>query len=205
MRYPGQAVGTARWAAVVLAGGRSRRFGADKLAAPFGGRSLLRVALDGVLAVDPPPLAPVVVVGPARPDLPSGARFTREDPVGAGPAAAAVAGARCAPPADVVVLLPGDAPFAAEAVPALLAALAPVAHPPADAAVAVDGAGFRQHLLVAVRGALLAECTAAPGAPARRLLDGLDVVEVPVTGRGVLDVDDPAALERALAADDVPR
>ena len=71
---------------VVLAGGESRRFGSDKLAADLDGRTLL----DATLASVPAGL-PVVVVGPARP-VRRDVRFVREDPPGGGPAAALVAG-----------------------------------------------------------------------------------------------------------------
>ena len=46
---------------VVLAGGTSRRFGSDKLAAPLGGSTVLDTVLGSL-----PPQWPVVVVGPPR-------------------------------------------------------------------------------------------------------------------------------------------
>jgi molybdopterin-guanine dinucleotide biosynthesis protein A len=72
-------------AAIVLAGGRSRRMGAPKHAVRLGGRTLLDRVLDAV------PLLPTVVVGPpelltsasARP----GTTLTRERPAYSGPAA----------------------------------------------------------------------------------------------------------------------
>ena len=51
-----------RAAVVVLAGGRSRRFGTDKLAHEIDGRTLLAHTLDA-LPVD----AEIILVGPPRP------------------------------------------------------------------------------------------------------------------------------------------
>lgn len=188
-------------AVVVVAGGAGRRFGGDKLAAPVGGGSLLARTLDGVLRIDLAPheiVLPVMVVGPARPDLADDdrLRFTVEQPVGGGPAAGVATGVREAPEADALVVLAGDAPFAAAAVPRLLAALD---HPGAQAAVGLDPAGRRQHLTLIVRAGVLDTDLDRTGRPARSLLDGLDVVEVPVSARESLDVDDRDALEQARA------
>lgn len=189
-----------RWAAVVVAGGASRRFGEDKLAAPLGGVPLLVTTVHAVLGASPAPVLPVVVVGPPQGDLDGDprVRLTVEQPPGSGPAAAVVAGAAACPQAEALVVVPGDAPFAAEAVPRLLGALATSRSGDApDAAVAVDPGGRRQHLLFAVRWSGLAGVRAAPGASARSLLTGLSVREVAVTARQALDVDDRQALLRA--------
>ena len=192
---------------VVLAGGASRRFGADKLVADLGGRPVLGRCLDAVAAALPG--APVVVVGPpsrAR----DGADVVAEDPPGSGPAAGVLAGARhlatTAAPA-VVAVVPGDAPWAGSALPALLAALGtePGAGPSPDrgggpdAAVAVSPDGRLQHLLLAVRAEHLARHRPqdVAGAPARALVVGLRVELVEVDERAALDVDDADALERA--------
>ena len=52
---------TPRVSAVVLAGGRSVRFGRDKLAEPIDGRPLLHHAIDAVR-----PVAPEIIVVAAR-------------------------------------------------------------------------------------------------------------------------------------------
>ncbi len=194
---------------VVLAGGASRRFGADKLAADLGGRTVLARCLDAVAAALPG--APVVVVGPAsrRGDA-RGADVVTEDPPGSGPAAGVLAGARhlartSAP--DVVAVVPGDAPWAGSVLPRLVAALGPAPDEGADAdavagaAVAVAPDGRRQHLLLAVRAEHLGRHGAGDldGAPARALVEGLRLALVEVDERAVLDVDDPAALARARA------
>ena len=88
---------------VVLAGGTSRRFGSDKLAAAYAGTDLLTAT---VTALDPS--WSVVVVGPRR-DVGRPVRFTREDPPGSGPAAALLTGIRIAT-TEVVITLPGDSP-----------------------------------------------------------------------------------------------
>jgi len=191
---------------VVLAGGTSRRFGADKLAADLGGREVLRRTVDGVLAAVPG--AVVVVVGPPRRAgaLPPGVDVAQEEPAGGGPAAGVLAGARhLARTAGVraVAVVPGDAPWAGAALPRLLGALTG-----ADAAVAEGPDGRRQHLLLAVAAPVLAalDPAALVDAPARALLAGAhSVATVPVDARTALDVDDPAALARARAIlDDAP-
>lgn len=66
--------------AVILAGGGARRFGgADKPGMVIGGRSLIARVADTVAGA-----GRVVVVGPARPELPS-ALVVHEDPPGSGP------------------------------------------------------------------------------------------------------------------------
>jgi molybdopterin-guanine dinucleotide biosynthesis protein A len=172
---------------VVVAGGHGRRFGGDKLAAPLAGRPLLAHVLDGALRLGPQ--LPVVVVGPRRDTaVDDRVLYLREDPVDGGPAAAVVAGTRASPAADVLVVLPGDAPFAADAASALMAALAATG---ADATVAVAPDGRRQHLLLALRRAALDVSRSRTGESARTLVEGLTVVEVPVSARAAWDVDRP--------------
>ena len=189
-------------AVVVPAGGGATRMGgADKLAADLDGASVLARAVAGV-----PPHVPLVVVGPQRP-LPRPALSAREDPAGGGPAAAVAAGmaalaeAGALAGAELVVVLAGDAPWSASAVPALVATLR-AADPAVAAAVGVDAAGHRQPLLAVHRApALLARVASAPqglaGRSAGWLLGSGGVVEVPVSARAATDVDTPQALEAA--------
>ena len=177
-----------RVAALVLAGGRSRRFGTDKLAAEISGRPLLDGALDAALAAAD---AQVVVVGGVERALPDGVLVTREEPAYAGPFAAVAAGLALVD-ADVVLVLAGDLLDPGPAIPALLAALA--AQPHADAAVVVDASGRRQTLLAAFRLMPLLGCVVGvdtDGRAASELFDGLHVVEVPDAGGWSLDVDTP--------------
>jgi molybdenum cofactor guanylyltransferase len=132
-------------AAVVLAGGESRRFGTDKLDADLGQGSLLEHAIAG-LPVD----TDVIIVGPER-AVRRPARFVREEPPGTGPAAAMITGLRAALEAapDAVVVLPADAPVAGAAAMILLAALH--ADPEATIMTAIDAAGREQPLQLALR------------------------------------------------------
>ncbi len=191
----GSAIGRTgdRAAAVVIAGGRAQRFGADKTRALLAGRPLL----DHVLAGLPEGL-PVVVVGPARPTA-RPVRWTREEPVHGGPVAALAAGlAALEGPGDdgvdVVVLLAADAPFATTAVPRLLAAVAGRA-----AAVGTDADGRRQWLVSALRVPdLRAVLPPDPaGASLRSVVGALDAVAVALADAEALDVDEPADVDEA--------
>lgn len=148
---------------LVLAGGASRRFGSDKLAADLGGRSVLDHCLAGM-----PPDWPLVVVGPSR-AVPVPAHFVQEAPPGGGPLAGVAAGLAVAT-TDVVCLAPGDTPRAGEVLPLLVAALA--ADPTVSAAVLVDGEGRANPLLAAYRSDVLRDAMPADpgGRPARALL-----------------------------------
>lgn len=181
--------------AVVLAGGRSTRFGSDKLAASAAGMPLLDRALAGLS-----PDAEIVVVGPAR-ALARTARFVREDPPGGGPTAALVAGLRWAleTSADVIVVLPGDAPNAGVGAQRLRDTLLSAE---ADVVVATDREGRLQPLQLAMGSAGAARLVAAAGpstgrnASARRLIESLDppATRVMLPDDAVLDIDTPAEL-----------
>ena len=181
-------------AAVVLAGGASRRMGGDKLIELFPGPSTV---LDAVLAGLPDDL-PVVVVGPSRPTA-RPVLTTSEDPPGGGPAAGIAAGVAAlrGTPTPLVVVLAGDAPFAPAAVPGLLSALR--RDETADVAVALGPDGRPQPLLAVYRADALARATDGDLAsrPARALMDHLAAVRVPVPEVTTLDVDTPADLEEA--------
>jgi molybdenum cofactor guanylyltransferase len=177
------------YAVVVLAGGGSTRFGADKLA----------LLLDGVVAGLPAEADAVVCVGAPRP-TPShaGVTWTVESPAGSGPLAAVAAGVTAAPPdVDVVVVVGGDMPAVGAAVPALVSALSAAAGA-TDAAVLVDGTGHRQPLASAWRRTSLVASLSRIGDPAglaaRRLLENAAVVEVPDTWGAAHDIDTPADL-----------
>jgi molybdenum cofactor guanylyltransferase len=127
---------TERIGAIVLAGGRSSRFGRDKLAEILDGRPLLDHAIDAVraLATDI-----VVVVAPgANLVVPPGVQIA-EDPVAfEGPLAGVAAGLAALDPAvDRLIVVAGDMP---SLVPAVLRRLLDLVESGTDAAIlAHDG------------------------------------------------------------------
>jgi molybdopterin-guanine dinucleotide biosynthesis protein A len=179
--------------AVVLAGGISRRMSAnstDKTGLDVGGASLLDRAADAVAAA-----ARIVVVGQPRP-VGRSVVWTLEEPPGSGPAAALMAGL-AGVEAEVVVVLAADLPFAATAVPRLVAALATQT---ADATMLVDESGRRQPLLAAyATAALRARAADGPWADrsVRDLVAPLRVVEVTALPDEALDCDTPDDLALA--------
>ena len=115
---------------VVLAGGRSTRYGSDKLA----------VLLDQVLS-GLPAEAGVVCVGMERATVRPGVRWAREEPPFSGPLNAVAAG-MAQVPARIVVLVGGDMPRVGLAVPSL----ARLAATTDRAAALVDATGTVQPL-----------------------------------------------------------
>ena len=96
-----------RVSAVILAGGRSSRFGRDKLAEPLDGRPLLDHAIDSVR-----PFAPeiIVVAAPdAAPALPDDVTLVRDPIAFEGPLAGLLAGLD-ASKEPVVLVIGGDMP-----------------------------------------------------------------------------------------------
>jgi molybdenum cofactor guanylyltransferase len=192
-------------AVVVLAGGRSRRFGSDKLSARVGGaqgrapHATGEALLDRVLERLPADAA-LIVVGPVR-RLQRVADFVREDPPYGGPAAALATGLRRAlqSSASQFAVLPGDAPYAGLAVSALLAA---VTDSPEAVAVGVDGDCVEQPLQLAMgRSGAEAVVSAAgdrSGGSARKILADLacPLVRVRLPAAYSYDIDTPADLAR---------
>ena len=173
---------------LVLAGGQSRRFGSDKLAAPLAGSTVLDHLLGSL-----PPAWQVVVVGERRP-TPRDVVWTREDPPDGGPLAGIQAGVASVG-TDLVAVVAGDMPYAAPGLLALVAALAE-AGPDTAGAVAVDDEGHANPLLAVYRSAAVREALPRPahGRPAKTLL-ALPHVRVQVAGVASRDVDTPADLE----------
>lgn len=172
---------------VVLAGGRSRRFGSDKLAAPLGRQTVLQAVLSSL-----PAPWPVVVVGPAR-ECDRAVTWAREQPPGGGPLAGVAAGIEQVG-TPLVAVVAGDMPYAGPALVGLVDTLR-AGPPEVAAAVARDDAGWANPLLAAYRTAAVREALPVPAAdrPAKLLL-GLAHLEVPVSGRAARDVDTPADL-----------
>ncbi len=176
-------------AAIVIAGGEARRFGADKLALRDAqGRSLLEVAVAGIAQM----ADPVIIVGPQPPGFrqlhdPGTASsvaqlaksdrgvvvWTREDPPGAGPCAALIAGLACLPDGVThVAVLAGDAPSGGAAVAALRQVIDDAA-----AAVVTDASGREQPMTAVYAVPALRAAAAAYGGgrdmPIRQVLDDL--------------------------------
>ncbi|WP_325050250.1 DUF6457 domain-containing protein [Actinomadura craniellae] len=177
--------------AVLLAGGRARRLGgADKPGVTVGGRSLIaRVAAAAAGA------GRLVVVGPARPELPH-AVTVREDPPGAGPVPALRAGL-AEVRAPWAVLLAADLPFLGFAEVTGLRRRARTG----TGAVLVDDGGREQWLAGCWRTDVLRAALAGyQGASLHGLLSPLDPVRLatPAGERAPwLDCDTPEAVERA--------
>lgn len=173
--------------AVVLMGGRASRLGGT----PKGdlrveGRTLLERVVDAASAA-----RELVVVGdPGVSRLPDRVRVVREEPPFGGPAAAVGAGVAALPPGgDAVLLLAGDLPFVADAVPVLLDAFGP----DGDGVRAVDETGRQQHLTAVVRRGALERAIRDAGelrdAPLRSILAGLRLADATVPAGSTLDVD----------------
>ena len=126
---------------VVLAGGRSTRFGSDKLVASYRGMPLLHHAVLRLIEVCS---EVVVVLAPdaADPDLPPGvpARFARDATEGEGPLAGLLAGLQ-ATTTDVALVVGGDMPEIST--PVVLEMLEVAGQEPVDGVVLADGDAFR--------------------------------------------------------------
>jgi molybdenum cofactor guanylyltransferase len=130
---------------IVLAGGRSRRFGRDKLAEPVGDRPLLHRAIEAVAAVS---TEVIVVAAPgAEPDLPAGVRLVHDEAPFEGPLAGCLAGLTVAREPFVLVA-GGDMPWLQPAVLGLLVRVLEVSS--ADAVI-LEHAGHRQQMPIALR------------------------------------------------------
>ena len=130
--------------AIVLAGGRSSRFGGDKLSAPLDGETVLDRTVDmvGSVAVDI-----VIVTGvEGRAALPAGVRVAVDAEADGGPLVGVVAGLEIAA-LPIVLIVGGDMPWL---VPGVLAALLETLAPDHDAA-ALEIEGHAQQLPIAVR------------------------------------------------------
>jgi molybdopterin-guanine dinucleotide biosynthesis protein A len=127
-----------RVGAVVLAGGRSSRFGRDKLAEVIDGRPLLQHAIGAVQALGSDIDIVVVVAPEAHPALPPGVRLAYDARAFEGPLAGLAAGLDAlAGKVDLVVIVGGDMPTL---LPAVLRMLLDTLNGGADAAILrIDG------------------------------------------------------------------
>jgi molybdopterin-guanine dinucleotide biosynthesis protein A len=188
--------------AIVLAGGRSRRFGRDKLAEPAGGRTLLQRA---VAAVAPVASEVIVVASPgAAPDVPSWVRLVHDETAYEGPLAGCFAGLLAARE-SLVVVVGGDMP---DLQPEVLAGLIRALEASAADASALEHLGRARPLPMALRTGSGTEIARRLIADRERrlgaLLERLTVRVIPEvewrpldpTARTVFDIDEPGDLER---------
>jgi molybdopterin-guanine dinucleotide biosynthesis protein A len=160
--------------------------GVDKASIELDGVTLLERALAATqTAVE------VVVVGDQVPTS-RPVTWTREDPRGGGPAAGLLAGLdRFLRPPDLVAVLAVDMPRVG---PGTFARLSGALTASYDGAVLVDAGRRRQPLCAVYRGTALARTRPEDreqehGLPMHRLLEPLDLVEVPAVAGESDDVD----------------
>jgi molybdopterin-guanine dinucleotide biosynthesis protein A len=189
----------------VLAGGRSSRFGRDKLAEPYRGVPLLHHAVTGLGEL----CREVIVVlapGGAAPDLPPSVpvRIARDEREGLGPLAGLRAGL-AATRSELAVVIGGDMP---DLQPRVLLEMVRTLRSSAAGAVVLHDGRDRRPLPLAVRTAgALASAGALLRAGRRRLRDLLEELQVAEVDdatwtaldperRSLADVDVPGDLER---------
>jgi len=173
-------VSVPRASGIVLAGGRSTRFGADKLRAEVRGRPLLQHPILTLTAVCTEVLVALAPDAP-EPTLPGVTgvriRIVRDAVAGAGPLAGLVAGLEAAGE-GIAIVVGGDQPdLRPELLGLLVSSLGA-----GDAAVLADGDAPRSLPLVARRDPALAAARRALGSERRSLLAvifGLGAVIVP--------------------------
>ncbi len=186
--------------AIVLAGGRSSRFGRDKLAEPINGRSLLLHAID---AVRPFASEVLVMVAPGtQPDVPPGIRIVPDARPFEGPLAGLLAGLGAANE-PIVLVTGGDMPELVGGV--LEALLIPFDQPGTEAAV-LEQAGRARPLPMVLRREVALDAAASLVANGERrlraLVDALATIVIaeeawrPLDpgGRSTFDVDTRADL-----------
>lgn len=180
---------TERTGAVVLAGGRSARFGRDKLAEPVGGAPLLDHAIDAVRAVVDEVVV-VVAAGTTR-VVPEGVRVAVDPSPFEGPLAGAATGLAAFPAAvGRVILVGGDMPSLQAGVLTLL--LGRLDALPAVEAAILEGAG---PLPLAVRRAAALDAAVAILAEGQRRLRRLpERLDAAVVGASAWRAIDPDAL-----------
>ena len=189
--------------AVVLAGGRSSRFGRDKLAEPLDGRPLLHHAID---AVRPFATEIVVVAAPdGSPVLPAGVLVTHDAVAFEGPLAGLISGLTAAS-GSVVLVIGGDMPSLVGAV--IESMLVGLDAPGVDAVVLEHDGRARPLPLVVRRDPALAvagELHAAGERRLRAITHALSTRVIPETiwrtldpaGVTLLDIDTPTDLPGA--------
>lgn len=188
-------------AGIVLAGGRSARFGRDKLAEPVDGRPMLQRAIEAVRPLVDEVL--VVAAPDAAPSLPADVGLVHDARPFEGPLAGVAAGL-AATDADIVLLVGGDMPSMVSTVLRRLLAIV-VAPDGPDAAVLASGDGTRPLPMVMRRAPAQATADSLLATGERRLRalsSALAATSLPEaewrrddpTGLTLLDIDRPGDL-----------
>jgi molybdopterin-guanine dinucleotide biosynthesis protein A len=176
---------------IVLAGGRSTRFGSDKLAASLDGVPLVRRAVDALAAVTDGVIV-VLPPGVERDDLPGDVTITHDLQEGEGPLAGLHTGLLAAVRTDQVLVAGGDMPELQPSVLRLL--LDTLDDASVDAAALADGERPRP-LPIALRTWPAADAVhSLLHAGRRRLRDALDSLRTAVIDEPTWTALDPDRL-----------
>lgn len=183
------------YSAIILTGGKSRRFGSDKSHASIGQKSLIEELLTS-LSQD----LDIVIVGPRIENASRALRYAQENPLGGGPVAAISAGLDFVQ-SEFVAIIATDMPFASRIID-FLGRATPFNK---DALIPLDALGLRQPLCAMYRVASLRKALTTLGSvesrSMRNLVQLMVVQEVRLTPeleRILIDIDTPSDLERAI-------
>ncbi len=168
---------------IVLAGGRSHRFGRDKLSEPLGGRALVRHAIEALTDVCDEVLVAVAPLDDSGVPLPPHVRVVRDAEAHGGPLMGLLTAAR-ATSRELLLVVAGDMPFMVPDV--LRMQLQALAGGHEAAVLGRADQDALQPLPLALRRAALLRAAEQPAyeeQPSRRslraLLEGLDAVVIP--------------------------
>jgi len=180
---------------IVLSGGTSSRFGADKSQAMLGHQQLIHHILTGI-----PKEFEIIIVGADPLFTLASYRCVQENPVGGGPVAGIAAALELCE-SEIVGVLATDMPFAGAHMIHLLSAM--TSHD--DAIIFVDSEGFKQPLAALYRREALETALSKIGNPhgasMRTLISHLNIHEIPMSPeieKAMIDVDTPHDLVVAM-------
>lgn len=180
---------------IVLSGGTSSRFGADKSQAILGHQQLIHHILAGI-----PKEFEIIIVGADPLFTPASYRYVQESPAGGGPVAGIAAALELCE-SEIVGVLATDMPFAGAHMIHLLSAMTSYD----DAIMFVDSKGFKQPLAALYRREALENALStignSHGASMRTLISHLKIHEVqmsPEIEKAMIDIDTPHDLMVAM-------
>ena len=160
---------------MILTGGTSKRFGADKSEAILADRALV----DHLIAAIPHQI-PIIVVGPDRAGFDARVQVTQETPAFSGPVAAIAAGMKLVR-TELVSVFATDMPFGPLLLPQLMDSL----NETCDAVLPQDGTGFVQPLCALYRvealNRALSSLETVIDQSMRKLVAHMRVVQVPIS------------------------